>query len=374
LEATYRGDKANFFAMPYWTDAFIGSGPFRVKQWVPDSFVVIGAYDQYVLGRPKIDEIEVGFIPDPNTLMVNLLADGQLTLGRALSLAQALQVEQQWQTGHVNTRPYGWLPLNPQFINPDPAVVANLQFRRAVFESLDRQQLVESLQAGRTAVADSWVDPNLPEHAAIAPSIVRYPYDPQAAIRAITDLGYARQADGFFYDARNQKLSVQIQTTAQNAMHEPASAAIADAWQRIGVAVSVDIVPPQRAQDREYRATFPSFELIELATDLSPRMVNRWHSRQTPSPQNRFLVTGNGSRYQNPALDGAIDRYLTTIPRDARLQALAEMIHIQTDQLSAMGLIHTVTPTLVDNRLQHVTGKGTRSTESWNAQEWELVS
>ena len=97
-------------------------------------------------------------------------------------------------------------------------------------------------------------------------------------------------------------------------------------WRRIGIAVSVDLVPPQRAQDREYRATFPSFDLIELATDLSPRMVNRWHSRQTPLPQNRFVVTGNGSRYQNPALDGAIDRYLTTIPRDARLQALAEIL------------------------------------------------
>ena len=42
----------------------------------------MSAFDSYVLGRPKIDEIEVKFIPDPNTLMANMLAGVELTIGR----------------------------------------------------------------------------------------------------------------------------------------------------------------------------------------------------------------------------------------------------------------------------------------------------
>lgn len=57
-------DKATMMAQPFWTREFVGSGPFRVKEWVPSSHLIISAFDGYVLGRPNIDEIELRFIID----------------------------------------------------------------------------------------------------------------------------------------------------------------------------------------------------------------------------------------------------------------------------------------------------------------------
>src|SRR5437867_3721560 len=68
LEAAYLENKAGFTDLPYWTTGFVSSGPFRVKDWVSGSHLVLEAFDDYVLGRPKLDEIQVRFILDANTL------------------------------------------------------------------------------------------------------------------------------------------------------------------------------------------------------------------------------------------------------------------------------------------------------------------
>jgi len=52
---------------------------------VTDSHLVVKRNDDYVLGRPKIDEIEIRFIQDPSSVLASLLARAQdITLGRSL--------------------------------------------------------------------------------------------------------------------------------------------------------------------------------------------------------------------------------------------------------------------------------------------------
>src|SRR5205814_5262416 len=183
LERASIEDKTTIFELPYWTTEFVGTGAYRIRDWATDSHAILQANDQYVLGRPKIDEIEIKFIPDPNTLMANVLAGVELTLGRALSLDQALRIRDQWPDGHANTRPYGWVPMSVQFIDPNPPIVGDVRFRRAMVQAIDRQQLVETLMAGQTSIAHTFVNPDLPEYAAIDSSIVRYPYDPRASVQ-----------------------------------------------------------------------------------------------------------------------------------------------------------------------------------------------
>src|SRR3989442_1314888 len=67
LEKAFNDDKATFLGLPYWSEEFVGAGAYRVHEWVRDSHTVLRAYDGYVLGRPKIYELEVRFITDTNT-------------------------------------------------------------------------------------------------------------------------------------------------------------------------------------------------------------------------------------------------------------------------------------------------------------------
>ncbi|MEA2639239.1 MAG: peptide/nickel transport system substrate-binding protein, partial [Chloroflexota bacterium] len=149
MEQAYRADKQSFLAQPFWADQWVGTGPFRIAEFVRDSHMVLTANDQFVLGRPKIDQIEMRFIVDPTTMIANVMAGTvDVTVGRGTSLEQAVQVRDTWRDGKVDLAVASFSQIFPQFINPNPAIVANLQFRRALLMALNRQEMVDSIQYG----------------------------------------------------------------------------------------------------------------------------------------------------------------------------------------------------------------------------------
>jgi peptide/nickel transport system substrate-binding protein len=269
-----------------------------------------------------------------------------------------------------------WMRVMPQFVNPDPPVVADVRFRRAMLHAIDRQQMMDSLAGGLGAIPHTFVEPSAQEYPDIEESVVRYAYDPRKAAELIEALGYRRAGDGMFRDAASGKLAVEFQTTAQNPAHPKGLAIVADSWEQVGVTVDQVVIPIQRSQDAEYRATFPAFELSLGSIDTTSRGVQRFHSGSTPLPENRFQNRGNDARYMNRELDLLIERYVTTIPRPERVRMLAQMVQHQSEQVTFLGIFWSLSPTMIASRLEHVTAGNTaaaiRSTEAWNAQEWDV--
>ncbi len=374
LEKPYGGDKTNFLGHPFWSQEFVGAGAFKVQEWVQDTHVILRAYDDYVLGRPKIDDIEVKFIQDNNTLLANVLAGIDLTLGKTISLDIALQARDQWKDGKVVSVLQNWTPINPQWINPDPPIIANYQFRRALIMALDRQELADVVFSGQGAVAHSYVSPETPLYNLIEPAIVKYPYDPRQAAQLLDGLGYTKRADGFLYDADGRKLVVDIQIPLQNDVHPKTAAPVADKWQQLGVGVDQTPIPIQRAQDREWRSQFPGFNIVERVNSLAISEIWRFHSSQVPLPENRWLAGGFASRYRSPAVDAALERYVTTIPLPDRMDAVATLVRHQTENLTELPIFYGADPTLISNRLVNVTGRGPLYTQAWNVQEWDIRS
>ena len=365
-------DKANFTGLPFWTEEFVGAGAFRMHAWVRDSHAVLRAFDSYIFGRPKIDEIEVKFIPDNNALLANMLAGGDLTLGKTISLDMALGARDQWKDGRVAILPQNWTPINPQSINPDPPIIADPRFRRALLLALDRQQLADFVFSGQGSIAHSYVAPDTPSYRLIEPSIVKYEYDPRQAAQLLEGLGYAKRPDGFLYDSAGKKLSVSINIPIQNDIHSKTAAPVADFWQQIGVAVEQVPVPIQRTLDREWRTQFPGFEVVERVNSLLVGEIWRFHSSQVPLPENGFRATGYSGRYRHPEVDAFLERYATSIPLPERMQALAGLVHHQTTNLSQLPLFHGADPTLISNHLLNVTARGAAFTQPWNVEEWDL--
>ena len=62
-----------------------------------------------------------------------------------------------------------------------------------------------------------------------------------------------------------------------------------------------------------------------------------------------------------------MDRYLATIPLPERMQALAQLVHWQTDLQLVVGFFYSVNAILLSNRLEN-THPGT----GWNAHEWNV--
>jgi peptide/nickel transport system substrate-binding protein len=364
-------DKASFVQLPYWTTEFVGSGPYRIREWAVGSYLLLQANPDYVLGRPKIDEIEIRFFPDVNTLLANVLAGGiDVTMGRGMSLEQALQARDQWREGRVGISPQSFVALFPQFINPNPVLIGDATFRRALVQAVDRQQLVDTLMYGQSSVAHIFINPNEPEYPDIEPSIVRIEYDPRAAAQAVEQLGQTRGADGLFRQPSGQPLGIQVQTTSGD-VHRKALLAMADEWKQVGVSTEIEVLAPQRIDDREYRSTRPGFELSRTPNALSAFLA-RNHGSQTGLPEDNFRRYTNKSRYMNAEFDGLIDQFFATIPRAERMQVLGQIVRHMTERLNVIGIFYDIEAMAISSRMVNVDHKQAElAASTWNAHEWD---
>src|SRR5439155_729372 len=208
LAAPYLENKAGFRDLPDWGRDFVGAGPFKIKEWVPGSNVLLVANDAYPPGRPHLDEIQVRFIPDPNTLAANLQAGAvELTMSRNLSVEQGFALKDKWP-GSMELQIASWIQIFPQMLTPEPPV-GNVQFRRALSYAVDRQSLVDNLMLGQGGVADHFIVPDDPEFQSVNRQMVTYPYDPRRAGQLIESLGYSKGSDGMFKEPSGQSLSVE---------------------------------------------------------------------------------------------------------------------------------------------------------------------
>lgn len=368
LEETFVGDKARLLALPYWRQEFVGTGPFAVREVVSGSSILLQAYEQYALGRAKIDEVEVRFILDLNALMTNVVAGAvELTLGRGFTVDQAVQLRDQWRDGTMRYEVQSWIAIHPQFISPSPPIVGDVQFRRALMHATDRQELVDSLQQGLGAVAHMYLAPSQGEYNEVEGSAVRYEYDPRRAAQLMEGLGYTKGVDGIYRDPAGERLGIELRSNAEK-ITDNAIVPVADFWRRLGVAAEPVPLAPQRTSDREYLATFPAFRMMRQPNE--PADVDRLHSSVTPLPENRY-VGRNYARYINPELDASIDRYLSTIPWNARMQALRAVVRHVSENLSLMGLFYDLGFSFFSNRLVDV---GARESQVWDVHRWDLRS
>jgi peptide/nickel transport system substrate-binding protein len=367
LEKTYTEDKENLPNLGYWSREFVGTGPYRLREFTAGSGVMLEANDRYVLGRPKIDQVQVRFILDPSTIGANILAgEVDMNMGGRLSLEWGTQIQAQWRDGRLMpevTR--SMITAYPQFINPSPPVQSEVTFRRALLHAVDRQQILDSLNGGYGHVAHAIVSPTHAEWKDVESAVVKHEYDPGRAARLIQDLGYTRGADGFYRDTAGQRLVLEVRTTANDDGQMKTMASAADFWQQAGIGIDQVASPPQRAQDREYRATRPAFEIVRQPNGA--KELSRLYGPNTPLPENEYTGV-NRSRHRNPELDGNIDRFLVTIPREERMSVLREIVRYVSDQAIILGIFWDPGPTMISNRVKNAA----EPSDVWDIHTWDL--
>src|SRR5581483_7048435 len=98
LAAAYdEGNWEAFAANPYWTRSYLGAGPYKLDRWEPGAFLEGSAFDQHVLGRPKIERVHVSFISDANTTLANLLSGSvDMAADDGVTFQQGIAAKREW--------------------------------------------------------------------------------------------------------------------------------------------------------------------------------------------------------------------------------------------------------------------------------------
>jgi peptide/nickel transport system substrate-binding protein len=367
LEADFNQDPSNLTKLPYWTRSFVGLGPYRVVDYVEGSHMVIRANERYLLGRPKIDEIEVRFITDPSTVAANVLADAvDLTLGGRYSIEWGVNIRDRWPDGRME--PNGtssFMGIFVQLLTPNPAVLGEVPFREALIRSLDRLEMSDTIQACLAKVTHSLFGEDSAEFAAVDPSVVKYDYDSRLAIQLIEGYGYERGADGGFRDSSGQRLTIEMRTRGGDDLQEKTLFGASDYFQRVGITIEPLVFAALRANDREFRSTHPGMEVVRQPSGGDA--LSRYHGADVPTAENNYRGV-NRTRYRNAELDALIDRHSMTIPERERNEVLAQAINHMTRNIVVIGVYANVDPTMISNRLTGVD----ITNPTWNAHVWDV--
>lgn len=131
-----------------WGRAPIGTGPYRIAEFRPDTLLVLEAHDEYWGGRPPARRIRFVEVPEVSGRL-NGLFSGEYDFACDIPPDQITVVERNSRFEVLGS------PINNirklAFDKTHP-VLADARIRRAMTHAIDRQVLVDALWAGRTKI------------------------------------------------------------------------------------------------------------------------------------------------------------------------------------------------------------------------------
>lgn len=199
LDDKYRADKARLRLGEQWTSGYVSMGPFRLESWEPGVRIIARAYQDWFLGPPRVDVVEIRFISDPNALLSNLLA-GEVDLAAypAVRISEAEAARAQWAArgeGYVKAwaKRLKFLEFQYREVPNWQRVVADVRVRRALIHAIDRDSIADVMTFGLGHRAEAWVLPTDPLAPQIDRAVTRYPFDPQRAASLLADAGWRMQ-------------------------------------------------------------------------------------------------------------------------------------------------------------------------------------
>jgi peptide/nickel transport system substrate-binding protein len=328
LEPTFLSDKELFNSNRWNTVDYVGLGPYRLKEWVPGSQLTLEAFDQYFLGRPKIQTIIARFVTDPNVLATTMLAGhADMNIPWGATADSVTPVQEGWKrSGEGNVYIYPGPSLRfityqarDEFLKQpalkQPAV------RQALLYALDKEALVDLLYQDRSLLADSWYVRSDPHRASIADGITSYNYDPRKAAQLLEQQGWKPGPDGVLVNAAGDRFETSFSSTSESGQ---AVSAFASYWRQAGIAVQEDVLTPAQTQDREFRAKFPGLEYT-ANVPIRSFLKGRIPIAQIPGPENRWTGS-NRNGLAVSVLDDLMKQFDSTINDVERTRVERDLI------------------------------------------------
>lgn len=243
-----------------------GNGPYVIVNFDEGSGITLAANPKYRGGKPQIARIEFKFNPDTQA-QLDAYKKGELDIDAAVSpdlLPQILSDAVKSELFQYPGASTYMLAFNNTLKPFD-----NRAVRAAFSQALDRAAFVKNILQGAGSPTTRWVPSGVPGNQADKPGVPGY--DPQAAVKTLTDNGYGT-ADGKVDCAKLGDLKFTYPDS-------PGSKLQVDALSRNLESVFGCKVTPEPVGPTEYTRRVRNFK-------TSPQMTLRSWIEDFPHPQN----------------------------------------------------------------------------------------
>lgn len=361
----------------YWNTGIVHLGPYRVTEFVRGDRVELQAFDDYFWGRPKIDRIIWRIITDSNTLLANVVTNEvDVTTRSALNLETATIAEQQWASRGEGTVKYAqtsWTWLNPSASSPIFGWEAPNQnlVRQAMYHTIDRKEIAETLSQGREPVLDFPLSPVRPQWRAVDSAARKYAFDPRRAEQVLGEAGWRRGSDGVMVNDRGDRFAVEFRSI-QRADQEQLQAAIAGYLKQVGIDTQINNLTERQASSVDFRNRWPGLYIASHNIQAED-WRDRYHSTNLPTDANNW-VGNNVAGWRSPAKDRLIDQFFDELQPQRQEQVMVEYLKLFTEELPHLPLKYNAEVTSYRSIVKNVPVRiesGGENARTWNVHLWE---
>jgi peptide/nickel transport system substrate-binding protein len=345
----------------------VGSGPFRFKSWTPGSHLELVANHDYYGEGPYLDAIIFKFIPNENTLLLQLKTSEIDAFDNAnISFISQLDAIDGVRVYRTPMLMYEHLDLNTE--NP---ILADKRVRRALSFATHKAEIAERIYNGLVVAAplDEFAESRYYSTAAAE----RATYDPAAARRLLHEAGW-RDTDGDgILDRDGVPLKLSMTASAGQPNRERTELVLREQYRAVGIDVEIRNYGPTVLY-----GTYEDGGILKRGSfDIA---MYAWLS--TPEPSRRealYSATSvppdgqNHPRFRHRELTGLLEQGSTETDAARRESIYRRVQEILVDEAPVIPLFWYTAVDPVTERLQNFRPNATQSADTWNAATWYLA-
>lgn len=287
----------------------IHAGPYKIKTWVEGSYISLEPNTNWfgwAGSKPLVQEFIWQWIPDTNTMLMNVLAGKVDVTLIGLGIKEAQQA-QKLKTIKVQVIPsMFWEHLE---INTTDPILSDVRVRKAIAYGIDYDDLNNRVFLGQRrvlyipyiAIGEYWRNPK-----AVMPK-----YNPEMAGKLLDEAGWKMGSDGYRYKD-GKRLTIELSTTTRQDRKDE-SVVIQAHLKKIGI----EIVPSYQTSTYFF-GTYTTHRMFQLALfawggdPIDPGGFTLYHSSQIPTEENSWQGQ-NYTGVADPVLDEAIKAATTKV-------------------------------------------------------------
>jgi peptide/nickel transport system substrate-binding protein len=280
----------------------VGSGPFKLKEWVRGSRVVVERNPIHwvsTLRRGNVDEIEFRVIPDASSRAIGL-ETGELDFVTTLEPADAKRL-----MGNSNLTIYN-VPRSRQVtLYPDfrKKPFNDLRVRQAVAYAINKQILVDTFLYGFGQVSNSPMQPGVP----YGKAYTAIPQDVQRARALLREAGYAQ----------GLSTTLMVPTGRLGGIQQTAQA-VSEMLRNVGITVKLELMEHATWQNLTRKG--PNESPLEISFWTWGNVIGDidYSMRETFHSKNFAPRCCNRNFYKNAEVDRLIDMATTEMDSQKR--------------------------------------------------------
>ncbi|MGB1109123.1 MAG: peptide ABC transporter substrate-binding protein [Gammaproteobacteria bacterium] len=364
--ATYR-QRSLYRTAPTTPGLYIG--PYQISGFEPGSHIVLTPSPTWNGGPLPFKKVVVKAIENTAALEANLLAGSVDMIAGEMGflIDQALAFEKRHgRRFNVSYKP--GLIYEHIDLNLDNPFLQDKRVRQALLLSIDRQAISQQLFQGKQPVAQTMVSEL---DWTFDPTVTEYSYNPDKADALFKAAGWTRGGDGTLRNAKGEKLSLVLMTTAGNRTRELVEQVLQSQWKKAGVEILIRNEPARVFfGETVSKRAFPAMAMFAWISSPETPPRTTLHSSMIPTQENAWEGQ-NYTGFNHAEVDGLIDTLETELDKEKRAKLWTRLQQIYAEELPALPLYFRANAHITPKWLTGITPTGHQNPSTLWIEHWK---